>query len=287
MKNLLLIFTMALATSACGAEFNPDLSSMGETGSGTSGDGSDSDDTGSDTGADTGSSGTPDMGGDGDTDSTDETGDTEDTGDGAMCGDGVAEENEDCDGADMLGASCEDGDFYGGGSVTCTGTCTLDYSGCNELLYEQKFWNGAMPGEVQLSGDINPFLQHSEDLYGFMGQWNGSCFDGEDDHCMQFGAITHNQTSTFTISLDFVAAGEVRFWYFGWTEQFDKLEFRIDNQPMQSNGGQVLAPVEWVHQVDTPGVHELKWTFSKDNSITDGFDTVCVDSITVTNAELL
>lgn len=46
------------------------------------------------------------------------------------CGDGVRQGNEECDGSDLGGASCNDAGCSSG-SVTCTSSCTLDYSGCS------------------------------------------------------------------------------------------------------------------------------------------------------------
>ncbi len=47
------------------------------------------------------------------------------------CGDNIlhGEHNEECDGASMNGAKCEDLG-YSGGAMTCTQTCSLDFSGC-------------------------------------------------------------------------------------------------------------------------------------------------------------
>jgi len=129
MKNLLLIFAMAFTSSACAAEFNPDLSSMGDTGSGTSGD------SGDDTEGDTGSSGTPDMGGstgdetgstgDGDTDTEGET----DTGEQGFCGDNIVNGNEECDGTDMGGEDCITQGFDNG-TASCKLDCTVDTDQC-------------------------------------------------------------------------------------------------------------------------------------------------------------
>lgn len=47
----------------------------------------------------------------------------------AVCGNGVRESGEECDGGDLGGASCSDVGC-GAGSVSCTGSCTLDYSAC-------------------------------------------------------------------------------------------------------------------------------------------------------------
>lgn len=48
----------------------------------------------------------------------------------AVCGNGVREGAEECDGSDLGGASCSD-ISCSGGSVSCTGSCTVDYSACS------------------------------------------------------------------------------------------------------------------------------------------------------------
>ncbi len=47
----------------------------------------------------------------------------------ATCGNGAIEGSEECDGADLGGTTCGDAGCSGG-SVSCTATCTLDYSAC-------------------------------------------------------------------------------------------------------------------------------------------------------------
>lgn len=51
------------------------------------------------------------------------------------CGDGVANAaaSEECDGADLQGATCQSEGYPGGGTLACTGGCTLDVSGCSSL----------------------------------------------------------------------------------------------------------------------------------------------------------
>lgn len=69
----------------------------------------------------------------------------------SCCGNGVKESGEECDGADLGGASCE-----AGGSVRCSGTCSLDRSGC-ELSCEPPAFEcgaGCAPGGADCCGAI-------------------------------------------------------------------------------------------------------------------------------------
>lgn len=278
MRRTTIIFTILLAAGC--ADFNPDLTGL-DTSTGAETGAETGDETGDESGMDsdsaTSTSG-PDMGSTGDGDGDTET----DTGtEGSLCGDDVAEGTEECDGDDLAGASCEDGDFYGGGSVGCTMDCTLDFSACEDLAYEQKFVDGTVPPEAQLLGLVPPqILQGSSTMIG-------GCFEGPDDHCVQMGPMADDDTSTIRIDLDFAAPGEVRSWVAGYTEKFDVLEVRLNGDLKCEYSENFLAWQECVIAVDAAGVYTLVWSYTKDGSTSEGYDTVWVDSITATNAEPL
>lgn len=69
----------------------------------------------------------------------------------SCCGNGTKEAGEECDGADLGGASCE-----AGGSVTCSGACTLDRSGCRLSCEPPAFecGSGCAPGGADCCGAI-------------------------------------------------------------------------------------------------------------------------------------
>ncbi len=64
-----------------------------------------------------------------------------------ICGNGVREGDEACDGTELGGATCWILG-YGGGDLTCTGSCTLDESGCTP----EEPWGdvGGVPGDAGL-----------------------------------------------------------------------------------------------------------------------------------------
>jgi len=197
----------------------------------------------------------------------------------------MAEGAEECDGPDMPGVSCEDANFYGGGLVACAGDCTLDYSGCDELLYEQNFTTNQLPVEVELVGVTLPFL-NTEPLTTFQGNPYGACFNAAPDWCMQTADLGDGQTSGFKINLDFVAPGEVRSWVSGWTEKFDTLEVLLDGEVACEYSENFLAWQECVIVVDAAGFHQITWWYGKDGSTSEGFDMIWVDAISATNAQL-
>lgn len=136
MNRMFFTITLALATSACGGNFDPQL---GDLNSGTEGfggytgtdpsespDGSDSgDETG--TGTDEGpSTEEPDEG---------DTGSETETGIPDGCGDGVAQGFEECDGLDLRGKECgglvsPGNGNYNGGQLACNDDCTFDMDVC-------------------------------------------------------------------------------------------------------------------------------------------------------------
>lgn len=291
------IFTIGITLLATGcANFSPDLNGLGTDGDeslsdGSSGDGSSGDDT-TDSATSTSGPGSGEEADTGDESSGDGSSGEDSSGDGAhssdgggTCGNNVVDDDEECDGANVLGATCEEADYHGGGSVGCSEDCILDYEGCQDLVYEQRFSSPEMPDEIELLGSAFPLLQDFTGSYPGEGQWNGGCFTGPDDWCMQTGAIAHEQITGFRITLDFAAPGTVSFWVVRWTESWDLFEFYIDDEVVESSGGMNLAFEEWTHQIETSGTHELMWLYRKNNSITEGFDTVWIDEITATNAE--
>jgi hypothetical protein len=46
------------------------------------------------------------------------------------CGDGIVDADEECDGANVAGTTCASLGGFAGGTLACTGTCTLDTGGC-------------------------------------------------------------------------------------------------------------------------------------------------------------
>ena len=106
-------------------------------------------------------------------------------------------------------------------------------------------------------------------------------------YCAKSGAITDDQTSELSISLNITIADTLSFWKKTSCEQgsnwggtyywYDNLEFFIDGN---SNGkwdgistwGKVEYPV-------AAGQHTFKWVYAKDGSVSDGEDCAWIDYI--------
>lgn len=190
MKRLILLLTMALASTAC-ADFNPDLSDLeasgtdGETSDGTSGESSTSgpDMGSSDTGEeDTGSSGMPDMGAD-----------------EGYCGDGVRNGDEECDGTDFGGETCMSQDeAYVSGELTCTQDCTINTFYCDTASCQAQPDSGDYSacqidnGNAETCGDpglycLALWAPNEEGFCGRTCQQNPDCDNVMFDGCGTFG----------------------------------------------------------------------------------------------------
>ena len=96
---------------------------------------------------------------------------------------------------------------------------------------------------------------------------------------LQSGDIADGQASTFALTVELEADGEVSFYYLHDAENnWDYLFFSVDGIAVASLDGdeweQFAAPL-------SAGSHELTWSFEKDAGLDGGTDTVWVDDITI------
>ena len=171
------------------------------------------------------------------------------------------------------GLTCSSFGFLSG-SLSCIDCTSISPSGCTNDPWDEDFENGAvLSAEWVLSGNANWF--------GSATMPHAGSFDGE---C---GNINDSQTSTMQVSLNYVAAGTVRFWYRTSTEQgWDFLRFYIDGvQQAGAWSGNIAWTQSPAYNI-AAGAHTLKWSYIKDGSLSMNDDTVWVDGIVTTNAFL-
>ena len=91
------------------------------------------------------------------------------------------------------------------------------------------------------------------------------------------GTISHNQNTSLEVTLDCISQ-DIRFYHKVSSESnYDYLEFYIDGVLKGSWSGSV----DW-SQVSYPvsaGSRTFKWTYSKDGSLSSGYDTAWIDDI--------
>ncbi|MCO5264796.1 MAG: C25 family cysteine peptidase [Lentimicrobium sp.] len=92
------------------------------------------------------------------------------------------------------------------------------------------------------------------------------------------GAISHNGSTTLQITMEVAAADNISFSRMVSSESgYDYLKFYIDGTEKGSWSGDVAWSV--VSVPVTAGTHTFKWTYSKDNSVSNGQDAAFIDDI--------
>lgn len=71
-----------------------------------------------------------------------------------LCGDGDVEGDEQCDSQNLNGATCQSLGFAGGGSLSCSGSCTFNTSGCSNNTCGDGTVNGADECDCGNSGSV-------------------------------------------------------------------------------------------------------------------------------------
>jgi subtilisin family serine protease len=93
------------------------------------------------------------------------------------------------------------------------------------------------------------------------------------------GSITHNQSSTMSLTLELAEAGNVTFWYSVSSESnYDYLRFSIDGAQRAAWSGSI-GWTEASFPVSA-GSHTFTWSYTKDVSVNGGSDAGWVDLIT-------
>lgn len=140
----------------------------------------------------------------------------------------------------------------------------------------------APPDEGFETGDFSSYPW----TFGGNANWfvqSGETFSGT--YAAQSGAITHNETSSMSVTLNITSAGNISFYQKVSSESgYDYLRFYIDGtlQEEWSGGG------TWTYEsypVST-GSHTFSWTYQKDASVASGADCAWVDHIIFPSGDL-
>ncbi|MBK6918581.1 MAG: hypothetical protein IPH07_14395 [Deltaproteobacteria bacterium] len=181
----------------------------------------------------------------------------------SLCGDGVQSGPEACDGDDLGGATCQSVGFDAG-EIACADTCGFDFSGCSGGQYLQDFESGLLAPEFALSGDANWSVTGTMPINGSFSAMSGDISDGGE--------------TSMQLSVNYAIAGTVAFAHRESSESnYDYLEFWIDNV-MQDEWSGANATANELYNV-AAGVHTLRWSYTKDGSLSSNSDAVWVDDI--------
>lgn len=97
---------------------------------------------------------------------------------------------------------------------------------------------------------------------------------------LQAGLITHTQTSC--VAVNAANSFSASFSYSVSSEaSFDFLKFYIDGTLKASWSGAVAWTASTPYTAATVGVHEFKWCYTKDGSISSGSDTAWIDNVVI------
>ena len=90
------------------------------------------------------------------------------------------------------------------------------------------------------------------------------------------GAITHSQVSEMSLTLDFLADGDMTFWYKVSSESgYDYLQFLVDGNLIAEWSGEVDWTL-YTHAI-TAGSHTISFVYDKDGSLSSGSDAGWID----------
>ena len=132
--------------------------------------------------------------------------------------------------------------------------------------------------EIELGDDWtndpnNPWRRVTEDPY-------------EGEYCMRSGAIGSNGTTTLILRHEAGSNDTISFYYKVSSEaSYDKLHFYIDNQEKGNWSGNI-GWTKAAYPVSA-GVHNYKWTYTKDNSVNSGSDCAWIDYVSLPAARVM
>ena len=138
---------------------------------------------------------------------------------------------------------------------------SLPYGGFNEN-FDPYYFN---IHDWQMSGDA-PWMLTDE-------TFNTS------EHCAKSGIITHDESSTMSITQT-TKATEISFFRKVSSEtNYDFLHFYIDDEDMGAWSGEF--PWNEMRYPIEPGTHTFKWSYIKDYSVNSGYDCAWIDDISI------
>lgn len=145
----------------------------------------------------------------------------------------------------------------------------------NNIAVPRRWFDGFEDGTLApftTTGNANWFTSNAA------GEQNTGTFGASS------GAITHNQSSSISITLTLGAAGTISFSKLVSSESCcDHLEFYIDGALQNQWGGEIgWSPESFAV---TAGTHTFTWTYDKDGSVNTGNDKALIDDIAITNVD--
>ena len=180
-------------------------------------------------------------------------------------------------------------------SIPANGSITLEFpfaiaenvqeGSCYEIVYLLTADHYTITGSTAIS--IGNVLDDFEtgDFSKFNWTFSGSAnwvIDSSNANsgsfCAKSGTITHSSNTSLELTLNVPMDGEISFYKKVSSESgYDKLSFYIDGQEKGNWSGNV----NWSQESYpiTTGTHTLRWTYSKDTSVSNGQDCAWIDDV--------
>lgn len=145
-------------------------------------------------------------------------------------------------------------------------------------IYAHQHTFSATIGVIDEDYETGDFTQYSWIQGAF--PWsvdNGQIYEGNYSSRSAIG-LPDDEESELSIVLDVIAAGDISFYKFVSSEQYDYLKFKINGNKVGEWSGE---DVNWsyISYPVTPGQTTFKWEYEKDGSIAQGQDAAWIDYI--------
>lgn len=180
------------------------------------------------------------------------------------------------------------------------------YSVCDILLDDSAPAGEIVSFDLEITADNGYFTENDFDLltgvlvenfetgdfslldWTFAGEANWEITDEafEGNFSAKSGSISNNDESTLEIQLNIIENGEISFWKkVSSEEDYDFLTFYVDNQLLAEWSGED----DWSEETYaiTTGLHTFRWTYSKDQAVSNGNDCGWIDYITFPPAQIV
>jgi len=111
------------------------------------------------------------------------------------------------------------------------------------------------------------------------GNWTAAAGSYNNSTAAKSATITHNQTTSMSVTLDCPEAGSISFWKKVSSEQnYDYLKFYINNtlKNQWSGTNDVWSQVSYS---TNPGTNTFKWEYVKDSMVSSGDDCARIDDV--------
>ena len=162
----------------------------------------------------------------------------------------------------------------------------VEEGSCYEISYIYNAGHYSYANTTAISvGDVMDGFE-TGDFTVFDWNWSGAnwTIDAnnayEGNYSARSGVISHYGNTDMMVTVEIPSAGEISFFKKVSSEtNYDKLHFYLDGNEMGTWSGEI----DWSQETYsvTAGTHTLKWSYTKDVSVSSGSDCAWIDNVTL------